>query len=94
MGTGSGADAVSRDGFVNNRDTLQLSPLLLEAYFDIADQALTRCLVDPKSKPTIQNFRVDLGAATGNCFAFAAKTQSCGSRIERRCEPRRSVPKS
>jgi len=55
-------DAVSRDGFVNNQETLQLSPLLLEAYFDIADQALSRCLVDPKSKPTIQNFRVDLGA--------------------------------
>jgi hypothetical protein len=33
-------DAVSRDGFVNNQDTLQISPLLLEAYFDIADQAL------------------------------------------------------
>lgn len=55
-------DAVSRDGFVNNQETLQLSPLLLEAYFDIADTALSRCLVDPKSKPTIQNFRVDLGA--------------------------------
>ncbi|MSR54396.1 MAG: DUF1592 domain-containing protein [Gemmataceae bacterium] len=55
-------DAVSRDGFVNNSETLQLSPLLLEAYFDIADQALSRCLVDPKAKPTIQSFRVDLGA--------------------------------
>ena len=55
-------DAVSRDGFVNNQETLQLSPLLLEAYFDIADRALARCLVDPKSKPAIQNFRVDLGA--------------------------------
>lgn len=55
-------DAVSVDGFVNNRETLQLSPLLLEAYLDIADLALSRCLVDPKAKPTIQNFRVDLGA--------------------------------
>lgn len=55
-------DAVSRDGFVNNGETLQLSPLLVEAYFDIADTALSRCVVDPKSKPTIQNFRVDLGA--------------------------------
>ncbi len=54
-------DAVSRDGFVNNKETLQLSPLLLEAYLDIADKALKRCIVDPKSKPTIQNFRVDLG---------------------------------
>lgn len=55
-------DAVSRDGFVNNQETLQLSPLLLEAYLDIADQALSRCIVDPKAKPTIQTFRVDLGA--------------------------------
>src|SRR5207302_1436226 len=55
-------DAVSRDGFVNNQETLQLSPLLLEAYFDIADQALSRCIVDPKSKPVIQRFRIDLGA--------------------------------
>jgi len=55
-------DAVSRDGFVNNQETLQLSPLLLEAYFEIADDALSRCLVDSKAKPSIQNFRVDLGA--------------------------------
>ena len=55
-------DAVSRDGFVNNRETLQLSPLLLEAYFDIAEKALDRGIVDPKAKPTIQFFRVDLGS--------------------------------
>lgn len=55
-------DAISRDGFVNNKETLQLSPLLLEAYFDIAEKALSRCIVDPKAKPSIQNFRVDLGA--------------------------------
>jgi hypothetical protein len=54
-------DAVSRDGFVNNRDTLQISPLLLESYLDIADRALARCLVDPKAKPVIQSFRVELG---------------------------------
>ncbi len=56
-------DAVSRDGFVNNQETLALSPLLLEAYFEIAERALDRCIVDPKSRPTIQHFRVDLGAA-------------------------------
>jgi len=56
-------DAVSRDGFLNNKETLQLSPLSLEAYFEIAEQALDRCLVDVNSKPTIQNFRVDLGAS-------------------------------
>lgn len=54
-------DAVSSDGFVNNKDTLQLSPLLLEAYLEIADKALSRSIVDPKSKPSIQNFRVDFG---------------------------------
>lgn len=55
-------DAVSRDGFVNNQETLQISPLLLETYFDIADAALSRCVVDPKAKPVVQNFRVNLGA--------------------------------
>lgn len=55
-------DAISADGFVNNKDTLQLSPLLLEAYFEIADEALNRAIVDPQAKPKIQNFRVDLGA--------------------------------
>jgi hypothetical protein len=59
-------DAISKDGFVNNRETLQLSPLLLEAYFEIAEEALKRSLVDPKSKPAIQNFRVDLGAAVNS----------------------------
>lgn len=56
-------DAVSRDGFVNNTETLQLSPLLTEAYFEIAEEALNRSIVDPKTKPSIQNFRVDLGAS-------------------------------
>lgn len=55
-------DAVSRDGFVNNKETLQLNPLLLESYLEIAGEALTRSIVDPKSKPKIQNFRVDFGA--------------------------------
>ena len=56
-------DAVSKDGFVNNTKTLDLSPLLMEAYFDIAEEALNRSIVDPDSKPTIQNFRVELGAS-------------------------------
>lgn len=54
-------DAVSRDGFLNNQSTLQLSPLLLEAYLDIADKALARTIVDPNAKPSIQNFKVQLG---------------------------------
>lgn len=55
-------DAVSKEGFLNNKDTLQLSPLLMEAYFDVAEKALDRAIVDPAVKPSIQNFRVDLGA--------------------------------
>lgn len=55
-------DAVSKDGFLNNQETLQLSPLLLEAYFEIAEEALERSIVDPAARPSIQNFRVDLGA--------------------------------
>ncbi|MEO8658972.1 MAG: DUF1592 domain-containing protein [Bryobacteraceae bacterium] len=55
-------DAISKDGFVNNKDTLQMSPLLTEAYFEIAEAALERSIVNAKQKPAIQNFRVDLGA--------------------------------
>ncbi|MFN7922403.1 MAG: DUF1592 domain-containing protein [Bryobacteraceae bacterium] len=56
-------DAVSKDGFVNNKDTLQLSPLQIEAYLEIAEDALGRAIVDPNKKPSIQNFRMDLGAS-------------------------------
>jgi mono/diheme cytochrome c family protein len=59
-------DAVSSDGFVNNKDTLQLSPLLLESYLEIAEKALNRSIVDPTQKPAIQNFRMDLGASINN----------------------------
>ncbi len=55
-------DAVSKDGFLNNKDTQQMSPLAMEAFFEIAEKALDRAIVDPASKPSIQNFRVDLGA--------------------------------
>ncbi len=56
-------DAVSEDGFVNNSETLEVSPLLMEAYLEIAGEALRRSIVDPDSKPSIQNFRVDLGTS-------------------------------
>ncbi|MDG1898121.1 MAG: DUF1592 domain-containing protein [Fuerstiella sp.] len=56
-------DAVSREGFKNNGQSMVLSPLQLEAYFDIAERALDLCIVDEESRPVIQNFRVDLGAA-------------------------------
>ena len=54
-------DAVSKDGFVNNAATLELSPLLMEAYFEIAEEALQRSIVDPDERPSIQKFRMDLG---------------------------------
>ncbi|MEO2019915.1 MAG: DUF1592 domain-containing protein [Fuerstiella sp.] len=56
-------DAVSREGFTNNGQSMVLSPLQVEAYFDIAERALDLCIVDEESKPIIQNFRVDLGVA-------------------------------
>ncbi len=54
-------DAVSKDGFLNNQDTLALSPLLIEAYLEIAEQALDRSIVDPRTVPKIQRFRMDMG---------------------------------
>ncbi len=55
-------DAVSKDGFLNNHERLELSPLLTETYFEIAEKALNRVIIDPKSKPSIQNFRLDFGS--------------------------------
>lgn len=55
-------DAVSREGFVNNQERLELSPSQTESYFEIADRALSRVIADPKQKPTIENFRLDFGA--------------------------------
>ena len=56
-------DAVSEDGFVNNTETLEISPLLMEAYLEVAGEALGRAIVDPDSAPSIQSFRVDLGSS-------------------------------
>lgn len=55
------ADGVSEDGFLNNEETLLLSPLLLESYFEIAAKGLDRVIVDPGQKPVIQTFRMNLG---------------------------------
>ena len=54
-------DAVSKDGFTNNSRSMVLSPLQLEAYFTIAERAIDQAVVDVQQKPTIQNFRVNLG---------------------------------
>ncbi len=59
------ADAVSKDGFLNNHERLELSPLLTETYFEIAEKALNRVIIDPKANavgPSIQNFRLDFGS--------------------------------
>ena len=55
------ADGVSKDGFLNNAETLSLSPLLVEAYFGIAERALELSIVDETVPPEIQSFRMDLG---------------------------------
>ena len=55
------ADSVSADGFLNNSQAMVLSPLLIEAYFEIAEKALDRVIVDPSRKPVIQCFQVELG---------------------------------
>jgi mono/diheme cytochrome c family protein len=62
VSSGLPPDALSKDGFLNNKDQLQLSPLLTEAYFEIAEDALNRAIVDPRKKPVIEHFRMDLGA--------------------------------
>lgn len=56
-------DAVSKDGFTNNAQVLALSPLQVETYFDIADKALSQCIVDEAAKPEVQCFRMEFGAA-------------------------------
>jgi Protein of unknown function (DUF1587)/Planctomycete cytochrome C len=52
-------DAVSRDGFTNNVQSMVLSPLQVESYIDIAATALDRCIVDVNSIPVIQTFRME-----------------------------------
>ncbi|HVX10244.1 MAG TPA: DUF1592 domain-containing protein [Pirellulales bacterium] len=54
-------DTVSKEGFLNNGQSMLLSPLLIDAYFGIAEKLLDRCIVDERSPPSIQNFRMDLG---------------------------------
>jgi hypothetical protein len=56
-------DGISKDGFANNAQTLLMSPLQVESYFDIAEKALDLCVVDESRKPVIQNFRMDFGAS-------------------------------
>lgn len=55
-------DGLSKDGFANHEQSLTLSPLQIEAYFDIAEKALDAAIVDETKRPVIQNFRVELGS--------------------------------
>jgi cytochrome c553 len=56
-------DRISKDGFANNGQTMVLSPLQVESFFEIAEKSLELCLVDEKSKPVIQNFVMEFGTA-------------------------------
>ena len=55
-------DGVSKDGFSNNSQTLQLSPLQMEAYLQIAEQAVDSVLIEEVKTPTVQAFQMELGA--------------------------------
>lgn len=54
-------DGVSKDGFNNNSQTLQLNPLQLEAYVQIAERALDSVLVDEQAVPAVQTFQMEFG---------------------------------
>ncbi len=54
-------DAVSKDGFTNNAQSMTLSPLQVEAYLQIAADALDRVIVSEEARPAIQHFRMDFG---------------------------------
>ncbi len=54
-------DAISKDGFTNNEQSMTLSPQQTETYFEIAGQALDLAMVDESEPPIIQKFRMDFG---------------------------------
>ena len=56
-------DGTSKEGFSNQSQSMVLSPLQIEAYFDIAEKAIGLSLVEEDALPVIQNFRMDLGTA-------------------------------
>ena len=76
-------DAVSKTASSTIKDTLQMSPLLTEAYFEIAESALDRAIVDPKTKPVIQDFRVDLGAGINPAPLPGKARARCGEHAAR-----------
>lgn len=56
-------DGTSKEGFNNQAHTLVLSPLQVETYLNIAEEALNLSIVDESAKPVIQTFRMDFGKA-------------------------------
>ena len=79
------ADGISAEGFQNNVDTLLLTPQMMETYFEIADRALDICLVDEKTKPRVQCFRVEFGSGV-NQHPVPEKIQLNGPRLLRKTE--------
>lgn len=54
-------DGISKDGFSNDSQTLQLNPLQLEAYLQIAERALQLVMIDESQIPSVQTFQMELG---------------------------------
>lgn len=54
-------DGVSKDGFTNQMDVLQMSPLQLDTFLEIARKAIDTAIVDPDSRPSVQSFRMEFG---------------------------------
>lgn len=54
-------DGISRDGFTNQADVLQMTPLQLDTFFEIAQKALQSAIVNPNEPPRIEAFRMDFG---------------------------------
>ena len=54
-------DAVSAEGFTNDGQSMQLSPMQMETYFRVAQKALDLAVVNPNEKPEIQNFKLSFG---------------------------------
>jgi len=54
-------DGISKDGFSNNSQTLQLNPTQLEAYLQIAEKALDLVLIDETAQPKVQAFQMSFG---------------------------------
>ncbi|MGK0189667.1 MAG: hypothetical protein ACI9R3_005484 [Verrucomicrobiales bacterium] len=73
-------DGVSKDGFLNNGETMLLTPSMMETYFSIAEKALALSIVDESAKPKVQKFRVELGKAI-NPAPYAGKLVLNGGRL-------------